>query len=341
MPAVGRNGLNRQQCLRALAGQIHRHDEHGDDREQRSQRDDAEARQGVVAAPGRSRHADADRQHQRHRHRPGCDGAAVPGEADDGRQVRLLRGPDRERQRRRHDHQHHHLEPPAEHQPQHAEAHGKTDASRDRQHQPQHVGAEQLPQPWRALTGDRLGRRLQGADGRLGEGRAYPKQHAEAEQHRRMHLTRHVKTDVLGKGHQATLDPLHEEHQTDGDGQDAEQDSLGVQQRTAQRQRLKADQQQPQRHNGAQLLGKANRDIRRQQAMQIHAPQPRARRLQPFGLKNRRESDLSFVALDRADIGSVSQLTLAQCVGHLWRLKISLLETQSRKGTLAGLDDGR
>jgi hypothetical protein len=75
--------------------------------------------------------------------------------------------------------------------------------------------------------------------------------------------------------------------------------------------------------------------------MQIDAPQPRARRLQPFGLKNRRESDLSFVALDGADIGSVSQLRLAQCVGHLWGSKILLLKSQPPKGTLAGLEEGR
>jgi hypothetical protein len=90
MPAVGRAGRQRQHGLRALAGQIGGDAEHADDGEQRGQGDDAEAGQRVVAAPGGCGHADAHRQHQRHGHRPRGDGAAVPGQADDRRQRRLL-----------------------------------------------------------------------------------------------------------------------------------------------------------------------------------------------------------------------------------------------------------
>jgi hypothetical protein len=95
-----------------------------------------------------------------------------------------------------------------------------------------------------------------------------------------------VEADVLGEGHQAALDPLHEEHQADDDGEDAAQeDGLGVQQRAVQRHRLEGDQQQRQRHHRAQLLGQAHRDIGRQQPVQVDGPQPRARRQQPFRLR--------------------------------------------------------
>jgi hypothetical protein len=90
-------------------------------------------------------------------------------------------------------------------------------------------------------------------------------------------LARHLEADVLGEGHQADLDPFHEEHQTDDHRQYAERYGFGVEQGSAQGEGLKADQHQRQRHDCAQLLAEAHRNVGRQQTVQIDGPQPGGR----------------------------------------------------------------
>ena len=168
------------------------------------------------------------------------------------------------------------------------------------------IGAEQLPQPGGILRRNGTGSRLQRPDGRLGKGRGCAQQQAETEQHGRVRLAGHLEADILGEGHQADLDPFHEAHQADDHGQDSERNGVRVEQRSAQRERLKTDQHQRQRQDRAQLLAETYRYVRREQAVQIDGTQRRALAPQAFRFKQRGKADLALVALDGAEIDPVT-----------------------------------
>ncbi len=154
-------------------------------------------------------------------------------------------------------------------------AHHRSQSDRypDHQHQCPRPLIEQRIQIRRPVDRDDLSSHFQRPDRRLGESHA-DAEHQRDEQHQRQwQLARQLLADDGAEGHQADLQPLHEQHQPDDHREDAACNQPRIFHQVAQEQDLEQCQVEGQRYYGPQLVLEADRHIGLQDADDFVGPQ--------------------------------------------------------------------
>jgi hypothetical protein len=242
-------------------GHVQQQQQHPADRKQRGQRDDPETRQAGAASAGGSRDADAERQHQWHRDRPGGDRTGVPGEPECGPQVRIAGGMQAQAEHRHQRGVDQRLEAPPVEKAQRPDDRRQADACAHHQDQRPGPVVQHGVQVRRPLDGHVLPRRLQCADRRLGESDANAEQQGDDQDQRQGRLARQGVADHGTEWHQAQLESFHEEHQSDDDRKQPARDGPRVVDHLPQDEHLEQDQVRGQRHHGPELLHEAPRHV--------------------------------------------------------------------------------